>query len=246
MKPTVAKADGSVRGKVNILLHTGDHGRHPLNIEYALMDSDEAPIDLELTRTACQEGCPQYGRNWSCPPFAPRWQDLARGRFLAMWLTLSPEADQWRPSLDPAKARDFFEAAAGRASLYLGRELAQELRGILLGWGQCKECGKAGCSVGLGQPCRYPAKRLHALEALGVQVDELVRHSFGGELKWWNPKAKHDAPQGCGRVVGVLVNGSPDDKKLDSMVKQAAAQLASQKRRLAPNQEENFWMSLSE
>ncbi len=195
-------------------------------MRYAVVEAVTVPTDRARVRRDCAGGCPHYGRNWACPPFAPEFGDLARGPLLAMLVRLKPDGERWREGLAEDRSRDFFEEAAGRAAINLARSVAGSLGGLALGWGQCTACGESGCAAGKGLPCRDQRARIFSLEACGVKVEELVRQAFGQRLSWWPAQEREIAPAHCTRVVGVLACGALGEHRAAAAMEAAAAALA--------------------
>ncbi len=124
-------------------------------------------------RALCEaNSCGNYGRNYTCPPYAGPIDELMRrlrgyGRAL-VWQTVSPLED----SFD-------FEGMleAGRIHNRLARKLWDLTDGwgveaLHLGAGGCRLCEK--CAAVTGEPCRNPKRAMASLETYGVNVSKLA------------------------------------------------------------------------
>lgn len=129
-----------------------DHGAN-LAIEIS-------PADIRIepwTIMKCRYGCPNYGRNRSCPPFAPTWQqmrDIAAcyGRAI---LFRTADMHAGTPAAlacaDALSADGFYKAVA-------------------FGTGPCRLCKQ--CTV---EACPRPSRVAPSPEACGIDVVATVR-----------------------------------------------------------------------
>lgn len=215
-------------GSLELMLPCPPHGAHLLLIRYALLDPGAVPVDRARMRAGCAGGCRHYGLNWACPPYATEFGALARDRgpLLTAWLRLRPIDERWRPGLADDAARNFFETAVGGAATAFCLDVARNLGGLFLGWGECTACGKDGCSALEGLPCRDHRRRRYSLEATGVVVSDLVRAAFGDSLSWSTPEERKLPPRECTRVVGALAPRPLGPRAAAAMMEAAAAGLA--------------------
>lgn len=72
---------------------------------------------------------------------------------------------------------------------------------IVAGSGSCRACKICGAKTKI--PCKKPSRRLYSLEALGVDVDFLVKECFGFHLQWYIPN-KESPRYNC--VVGAYLD----------------------------------------
>ncbi len=147
-------------------------------------------------RDACS-ACPQYGRQFSCPPHSPVLTDYVGDATHARVVCL-------RLPLDHLDAPD--PALRQRLGVYQGqRLLADEILAArvqghgIAGCGACPSCPT--CSAAEGEAaCRLPEQRIYSLESLGVNVVELLRHCFAIDLEWGGPDAEVSAVHAVGAV----------------------------------------------
>ena len=130
----------------------------------------------------CQSGCRNYGQKYSCPPHSPKFTDFIR--------KAPPQAlviCYKMPLSYYSELSVYNRIRAGNSILksLIDKELMQyRQKGYLVaGSGSCRACRT--CGLKTDEPCRKPHKRIYSLEALGVDVDALVKDSFGFPLQWY-------------------------------------------------------------
>jgi predicted metal-binding protein len=63
--------------KTNFTAYTTFHERNiPYSVEIVEGNVSEMPISVERERflKLCEEGCPNYKKTWSCPPYTPEFE----------------------------------------------------------------------------------------------------------------------------------------------------------------------------
>ena len=107
----------------------------------------------------CRYGCPRYGHNRSCPPFAPGWQET-------------------RVILESYRRAIIFGVRSMSAGTPLALKLMRALgqggyyRAIGFGTGPCTRCEE--CRLA---DCPHPAEVLPSPEACGIDVVATVRRA---------------------------------------------------------------------
>lgn len=141
--------------------------------------------------------CPNYGKNLSCPPFSPAFNEYLRRAKKAkvICLRLPLEAVQQVPPGD--RAREGYESL----SSLLTTELQEERNKghIVAGAGECKACNECPIDKGEGV-CIKPDSRIYSLESLGTNLSALVEHCFDFRLEW--NKEREEARHVC--AVGAV------------------------------------------
>ena len=134
------------------------------------------------------KSCPHYGKNLACPPSTPYFADYAGKSSSARVICYRISLTGAEPGVESQKT------AHREAGQLLARELAQYLKQghKVAGAGFCRSCPT--CAAENGETvCRKPAERIFSLEAMGVNVDALLKKSFGFGLEWTrgNEKASY-------------------------------------------------------
>lgn len=144
---------------------------HPI-CEYAYISPKDIEFSQEV-RDACAENlCGMYGKSWSCPPGAGKWQDLRdhfRSYSHAFLFTTKHEISGWSDRAGMDKARHIHTSTERT----IEKELLDEGEKIEIcgaeGCNLCKECTYPDA------PCRYPALLHCSMEATGMNVVKLAK-----------------------------------------------------------------------
>jgi predicted metal-binding protein len=127
------------------------------------------------------EGCPNQGKNLSCPPHSPTFLNHIEGKGEAMVVCIRLAQEYFR-DLPP---QERYHACFREASRLLLAEL-RRYRGEgypVAGSGPCLVCESCCLEEGVGT-CRNPEERTYSLESLGVNVTGLLKASFNLDLEW--------------------------------------------------------------
>ena len=126
----------------------------------------------DFLRGCASNHCGKYGKTWTCPPGLGDVGEL-RSRVLAfpsgiLFQETSPLEDAYDLEGMDSSRRKIMAFAYD-----LGGRLGKESGEILfLGAGSCELCSP--CSYP-SAPCRFPAKAMASLEALGIDVYDLAK-----------------------------------------------------------------------
>lgn len=145
---------------------------------------------------AC-EACDGYGRNYGCPPHSPALEEYTQESEKALVIAYRLPLEPFEETIPEERYQSCFDA--GRELLF--KELArwQEEGCKVGGSGPCNVCAK--CSkLSEELTCRLPAKRLYSLEAMGVNVVELLKDAFKIELEWLGDAATTGSITAVGAV----------------------------------------------
>lgn len=144
-------------------------------------------VNVPKFRAFC-ELCPVYRTNWACPPFAfdpvRIWQGYSWLHLIAFRLEFA--ADQPRTGFDHDElvfeVLELFRHEKRRTHRYLLR-LKDAVPGSQgLAAGECRVCPE--CTRSHGQPCRIPDQMMHSIEALGGDVETIMRVLFDDPVVW--------------------------------------------------------------
>lgn len=156
----------------------------------------------ERFRQLCEDGCKNYGCKWSCPPFSPSFSSVA-AHWTSIYLIyiripLSAFTDIKNDYLKVKAANSMIKSRADKFMQALAKE-----KGKYITTGSCRLCKP--CRKQKGEPCAHPATMAYSLEALGLDVDHLVRTYFSKPLLWYK---KGHIPEYTSVVCGLLTNES--------------------------------------
>ena len=162
--------------------------------------------EKEYFGALCSNGCKNYARKWSCPPYSPSFSSVALGwsklYILYLRMPMQPFAHIKNGYLRIKAANSMLKS---RADKYM-RTLAMEY-GKFISTGSCRLCKPCKCSK--GEPCAHPSIMAYSFESLGINVDALVKEYFKEPLLWYK---KGSVPEYTSVVCGLLTN---EDLSLD-------------------------------
>jgi predicted metal-binding protein len=165
-------------------------------------------VNTEKFSGLCKDGCPNYRKKWSCPPYAPSFQDFAAGWNKLYVLYMRAATDQFAYiKNDYLKVKAANSILKSRADKFLRVMAARN--GRFISTGSCRLCKPCKCKSGV--ICAHPDKMTFSFEALGVDVGLLVPTYFNTPLLWYKPNS---LPEYTAVVCGLLTNESFSDKKL--------------------------------
>jgi predicted metal-binding protein len=126
-------------------------------------------------------GCPNYGKNLSCPPSSPSFIDYVGNAHeaLVICIRLSKEF------LKGATPQETYHQCFKQAGCILVDELDRyrQQGKMIAGSGPCLACDKCALETG-SDICQNPEKRIYSLESLGVNVVSLLKKAFNLDLEW--------------------------------------------------------------
>lgn len=137
--------------------------------------------DAERIGGYCRS-CPQYGRNWGCPPF-----DFDVTKYLEHYSTALIVATRIRPlkaGLPLSEARALIRPERQRLERHL-LDMEQRYGGRSFAYaGSCLYCPEGTCTRPSGAACRHPEWVRPSLEACGFDLGPMVEELFGFGLQW--------------------------------------------------------------
>jgi len=165
-------------------------------------------LKKERFHLLCKEGCPNYEKKWSCPPYAPAYEHFTnKYKYIqvVMLLTEMEHFDYIRQEYLKVKAAN--SVLKSRVDKALRRSMKEEE--FYISTGSCRLCKP--CKKKENQPCAHPDKRSFSFEALGIDVSEMTTELFQTELVWYKDKK---APKYTCVVAGLLTNEKRLQKKI--------------------------------
>lgn len=171
-------------------------------------------MNKEKYDTLCKEGCPNYGKKWSCPPFAPDYERFVKSYEYIQIVMLMARMEEFDYiSRDNLKIKAANSVLKSRVDKALRQTMDEEE--FYISTGSCKMCKP--CKKKLDEKCAHPQIRSFSYEALGIHVSAMTEDLFGTELLWYK---KHDLPEYTCVVAGLLTNNKePGDKVVEQLRK---------------------------
>lgn len=155
-------------------------------------------IDTAKFNELCKVGCVNYGKKWSCPPYAPLFQDYTKNfRYISICL-LTINLNQFSYI-----SNNYLKVKA--ANVILKSRIDRTLRKLkdaennYISTGSCRLCKPCKCKI--GEKCAHPFIRTYSFEALGIDVSRMVKDFFNYDLLWY--KKNYLPPYTC-VVAGLL------------------------------------------
>ncbi len=144
--------------------------------------------------------CPNYGHSWACPPNAPYLEEKVSEfqRFFIVYHQFDLKKYVAKIQANHPKRkkdrilRNFY--AKDMMNDHLEQEMAQFLNDhqgsykekLILWHGFCRVCSNSKdkcCTYDSGKPCRYPNRKKHSMEAVGINVNDTVKN-LKIDLEW--------------------------------------------------------------
>jgi predicted metal-binding protein len=161
-------------------------------------------MDCFKFRELCKNGCCNYRKKWSCPPFASSYEEYAENfKYLGICL-LSANMSQFSDIKN-----DYLKIRA--ANTVLKSRIDKMLFSLCqngeryLSPGSCRLCSSCKCKK--GEKCPRPDMIPFSFEALGIDVGSMTLELFGHRLLWYK---KGSVPEYTTVVGGILANKPMD------------------------------------
>lgn len=165
-------------------------------------------LDTQTFNECCKLGCNNYGLKWSCPPFAPDYNDVVRNYKSITVLILKVELSQFAYIKN-----DYLKIKA--ANSILKSRIDKTLRHFksldahYISTGSCRLCKP--CKRKINLPCAHPDFMSYSFEALGINVSSLVQDLFSINLLWYS---KNNLPRYTCVVAGLLFNDEISEEQI--------------------------------
>ncbi len=175
--------------------------KNKFKIEYfsCFIEKEKVKTNKELFSNMCEEGCKNYGKKYSCPPFSPNFINIIKnhkGLFIVLFLCKLNQIN----STQYNKIRIVNVVMKSRI-IKLMRLLENKFKTIFLSTGSCNLCKP--CQLKLNKPCKHPNKKRYCLESTGIDCDYLSKKLFKTHLLWYKNKK---APEYTCVMCGLLCN----------------------------------------
>jgi predicted metal-binding protein len=156
-----------------------------------------------LVQTYCNNPnyiCPHFGHSWSCPPEAPYLEEIV-SKFESFFLVyFELDLNEYVKKIKakhPKRKENRIRSAVYHDNFVrdsLEKEILQfveDYKGdynerIILWDGFCRICynkEERRCTYDSGKPCRYPDRKRHSMEAVGINVNQTVGN-LDIKLEW--------------------------------------------------------------
>lgn len=161
----------------------------------------------------CREGCINYNKKWSCPPYSPSFLSYSNDFNICLLILMSCPLSQFNyvktEYMKVKTSNSILKSQSNRLSKFLENELS----GKMLSNGSCRLCKPCSKKVSSGD-CKHPEQIRFSLESLGLNVQSISQDFFSHDLQWYQSKL---CPEYSTVMSGVLTNnilGQHDIKEL--------------------------------
>ena len=148
----------------------------------------------------CKQGCPNYGKKWSCPPYAPAFEHFVKPFIFIQVIMLLVEMGEFSYIKN-----DYLKINAANSVLKSRIDKALRLcmdnNEFYISTGSCRLCKP--CKKKFNEKCSHPEKRTYSFEALGINVSAMIQDLFQTKLLWYKSKT---LPEYTCVVAGLLTN----------------------------------------
>jgi len=188
---------------MNILQESIQAATPQAKIEYQIFIADAGTEEIfkyedrERFNALCRNRCDNFGRKWSCPPYAPAYHEFA-GEYNRIYICLTlAKTDQFNYI-----KHDYLKIKA--ANTILKRRIDKTLRKLIekdvyyISGGSCRLCKSCKCKF--QESCIHPELMTYSFEAMGINVDDMIRDIFGIPLLWY----KESLPKYTCVVAGLV------------------------------------------
>jgi len=165
---------------------------------------DIAKYEMKDRFALCREGCTNYERKWSCPPYAPSYQEFTND-FVNISVCLAMVRLEQFDYIknDYLKIKAAHTILKSRADKTLRKLTDKDT--YYISCGSCRLCKICNCK--LQKPCKHPGLMTYSFEAMGINVGDMVIDLFGIPLLW---HTKNTLPEYTCVVSGLLSNKEYD------------------------------------
>lgn len=161
----------------------------------------------EKIKKACEYGCVNYGKKWSCPPYAENFSELSEQYQKAIILLFSTKTKYYLDIKNKYTAMKAANITLKTLIEKCARGVESSVNGYSLLSGSCRLCKKCACKT--KEKCRKPKIMRYSMEATMLDVSALCENLMGVKLLWYENKV---LPEYTCTVSMILFN---DDIKKD-------------------------------
>ena len=135
---------------------------------------------------ACKEGCVNYGKKWSCPPFSKSFLSLEKNYTSACMICFSTEMEYYADVKNKYLAVKAANVTLKSLVEKSARAIETYTDGYSLLSGSCRLCKPCQCKI--NRPCKLPDKMRYSMEATGLNVQKLCDDFLNHHLLWYTDK----------------------------------------------------------
>jgi predicted metal-binding protein len=171
--------------------------------------------DKRYFSNLCENGCVNYNKKWSCPPYSPAYQAYSQNYEYCLLTLFSCDLSQFIYVKTEYMKVKTSNSILKSQSDKLSRFLEDDLSGKMLSNGSCRLCKPCSKKVS-ADSCKNPLKLRYSLESLGLNVEKISQVFFNHQLLWYTSKV---SPNYATVVSGILANTTLEQYQLLEIIK---------------------------
>lgn len=172
-----------------------------------------AYCEMEQTKNACESGCINYGKKWSCPPYSRRFTDISGHYRKAVLLVFRTKMEYYSDVKNKYTALKAANVTLKSLIEKCARMIEKQENGYALLSGSCRLCKKCACRS--KQKCRKPDAMRYSMEATMLNVEKICSGLAGIKLQWYQ---NGTLPEYTSTVSMVLLNDEMKPEELADKV----------------------------
>lgn len=162
---------------------------------------------------ACKDGCPNFGKKWSCPPLSKDCHELLDKYSKAILISLSTSMNNYMDIKNKYIAIKAANITLKNLIEKTARKIETKTKGYALLSGSCRLCKSCACKN--GQQCKHPDQMRYSIEASYLNVQEMCEELMGLELLWYKKKR---LPEYTSTVAAILFNYAVDIELISQII----------------------------
>lgn len=170
-------------------------------------------MDIKKVQEKCRNGCPNYNKKWSCPPFSLSYDKVSSKYNNAIIISFSTSMDKY---IDIKNKYLAIKAANVTLKCFIekvSRKIEKEVNGYSLLSGSCRLCKPCQCKQ--QKSCKRSEDMRYSMEATYLDVSALTKEILSHELLWYENKV---LPKYTSTVTMILTNQDITDNQIKQFI----------------------------
>ena len=144
----------------------------------------------------CKGECPNFNKNWSCPPNSPRFDEFVKDYKNSLVVELTSEVEDGEEFMEAySENRETLEALLSKMQI--------DFECLKTSCGSCNFCEK--CAILDNKDCYYPEKMRYSMEAMGVDLQKMSEELFDHKISW---NSETEKAKICTSIGSIIFNGT--------------------------------------
>lgn len=189
-----------------------------VNVKGCLVEAEKLDKYVNISvKDACEKGCPNYNKKWSCPPLSKEYKEVRRNYKYSYLICFSTKMNQYLDIKNKYLAVKAANVSLKTIIEKFTRSLEESYKGYSLLSGSCRLCKP--CNRKLNKGCRRPEKMRYSMEATYLQVDNITNDILHHKLLWYSNKTLPEYTSTCSLLLlNEEIDNNSIQRKLDSFL----------------------------